>query len=106
VRTVVESQHAILNGIDMRENPDALAQLYEQLSLPAKRFARLMGDADRASAKEQRYLKPSKSIFDDILREEENEIAEDQRPNKTSSISKSTCHGERARRALKTRRAL
>jgi len=62
VRAVVETQNADLgDDVDVQQSIEVLAQLYQYLSQSSKIFAQLMGEADAAAAKEQRYLKPPKT---------------------------------------------
>jgi len=54
ISLVVKMQSKVIGDIDLREQPEVYASVYEKLSRSAKIYARLIAEADAKAAKEQR----------------------------------------------------
>jgi len=73
IRAVVEMQSLLLDGVKMCDRPDLMARVYETLTGPAKRYAKILGEADAAAVRKketdftmaERYVHREPIICDD-----------------------------------------
>lgn len=68
IRLVVRMQSRTVCAFDLSENPDMLARVYQRLSAPAKKYARLLALADAKAADENNKKEQTEKRDDDATK--------------------------------------